>query len=175
MLGTLILTGGGSSRMGADKAEILWGDRRAIDLVHDLAIACGAARVVTVGGRDYGYSFVADAALGPVGGVLSGAATLTVEGIDRLLVLAVDAPTITPADLGPLLGAADGAAYEGLHLPFVTPIARLAREAQPGWPLARLVERSGLLSLPPPAGAAHRLRGANTPGERDALLKALGG
>ncbi|HEY0651236.1 NTP transferase domain-containing protein, partial [Phenylobacterium sp.] len=48
-LGVVILTGGASSRMGADKAALLWGGRRAVDRLADLARELGAAAVLTSG------------------------------------------------------------------------------------------------------------------------------
>ncbi|HEV7157215.1 MAG TPA: NTP transferase domain-containing protein [Caulobacteraceae bacterium] len=172
MLGAVILVGGASSRMGADKAAQDWGGTRAVDLAARLALRAGAALVVTAGG-DYGWPFVADPAPGegPVGGILAGAARLRREGLARCLLLAVDAPTITPADLAPLLGAdAPGAAFAGYPLPAVIDLGSLPHAARPDWPIARLIERAGLILLAPPEAARERLRGANTPAERAALL-----
>jgi len=176
MLGALVLTGGGSTRMGTDKAAISWLGRRAVDRVAATAQALGAAPVLTVGARDYGHPFVADATpgAGPVGGVLAGAQALRARGCDRALVLAVDAPTVTPEDLAPLLAAAArAAAYEGLHLPLVMALAAVAPDAQAGWPMARLLEAAGAVRLACPAQARLRLRGANTPQEQEQLLAAL--
>ena len=173
-LGAIILVGGASSRMGADKASQDWGGRRAVDRVADLARAVGAEMVITAGG-DYGLPFVADPAplAGPTGGVLAGVRTLKSAGLTRALVLAVDAPTLTFADLAPLLAApAPGAFYDGHPLPAVTALAPMPLEAPPDWPLRRLVETAGLAALPCPAAIVARLRGANTPAERAALLKA---
>lgn len=166
-LGAIILCGGGSRRMGRDKAALDWDGRRAVDRVADLACAVGAEALVTAG-ADLGWPWVADdaAGAGPVGGVLAGARAL---GTTRLLVLAVDAPTITSDDLAPLL--AKGGCYEGLPLPMALDAAALPADAEAGWPLRRLVERAGLVALPVPDGALLRLRGANTPEERDGLLR----
>lgn len=166
-LGAIILCGGASRRMGRDKAALDWDGRRAVDRVADLARGGGAQVLVTAGG-DLGLPWVADdaAGAGPVGGVLAGARAL---GTSRLLVLAVDAPTITPDDLAPLL--ATGGYYEGLPVPMVLDAAALPPDAEAGWPLRRLVERAGLVALPVPEDALARLRGANTPEERDALLR----
>lgn len=172
----MILTGGASSRMGVDKATMLWRGRTAIDRVAALAAAIGAEPVISVGARDYGLVFVQDERPlgGPVGGVLAGAAALQAAGCARALVLAVDAPTLQAADLAPLLDAAGpGAAYEGLHLPMVIDLAVIPTDAAPGWPLARLVERAGLARVACPPDVAARIRGANTPGERDALLASM--
>ncbi|ALL12529.1 molybdenum cofactor guanylyltransferase [Caulobacter henricii] len=171
--GALILTGGGSRRMGVDKASQDWGGARAVDLLAALAQAVGAGQVLTVG-ADHGLSFVPDPqpGAGPVGGVLAGAAALASVGLARALVLAVDAPTLTPEDLAPLLAAqSPGAAFEGLPLPMALSLEALPAEAEAGWPLRRLVERASLTILPVPIGAQARLRGANTPEERAGLLR----
>jgi len=86
-----------------------------------------------------------------------------------MLVLAVDAPTVQPSDLAPLLAAPEGAAFDGLHLPFTAPLSRLPRDPRPDWPLARLVDAAGIAILKPPVGTVDHLRGANTPMERAAL------
>jgi molybdenum cofactor guanylyltransferase len=166
-LGAIILCGGASRRMGRDKAVLDWGGRRAVDRVADLARAAGADALITAG-ADLGLPWAPDdaAGAGPVGGVLAGAKAL---GTARLLVLAVDAPTVTLEDLAPLL--AKGGFYEGLPVPMVVESAALPIEAEAGWPLRRLVERSGLTAMPVPEGALARLRGANTPEEFEALSR----
>lgn len=166
-LGAIILCGGASRRMGRDKAVLDWNGARAVDRVAALARAVGAEALVTAG-ADLGLPWVADDAAfaGPVGGVLAGARAL---GAARLLVLAVDAPTALPEDLAPLL--AGGGYYEGLPVPMVVEASALPADADAGWPLRRFVERAGLVSLPVPEGAMDRLRGANTPDERERLLR----
>ena len=169
--GAIILTGGGSLRMGADKAVLDWDGQRAVDRVAALAAAVGAVRVLTAG-RDHGLEHVEDPepGAGPVGGVLAGARALAASGLARMLVLAVDAPTVTVDDLAPLLAAAGpGAFYAGLPVPMSVTLAALPGEAEAGWPLRRLVERAGLLALPCDEAVRARLRGANTPEERAAL------
>jgi molybdopterin-guanine dinucleotide biosynthesis protein A len=175
-LGAMILSGGASSRMGADKGELDWLGLRAIDRVADVARKVGAASVVTVGARDYGLPHVVEdpPLSGPVGGVLMGAAFLRAAGCTRALVLAVDAPTLTAEDLAPLLRAPPpGAAFQGLHVPLVFELAALPEDTEPGWPMARFAERSGVSRLPCAAHAYPRLRGANTPQEREDLLREL--
>ncbi|QUD87931.1 NTP transferase domain-containing protein [Phenylobacterium montanum] len=169
--GAVILVGGRSSRMGADKALLDWGGRRAVDAVAETAREAGAALVLTAGG-DYGLPFVPDPSpfAGPVAGVLAGLAALAAQGFDRGLVLAVDAPTLTATDLAPLLAApAPGAMFEGFPLPMTAPCAPLPPDAEADWPLRRLAERLGLARLPCPDGAEARLSGANTPAERASL------
>jgi molybdopterin-guanine dinucleotide biosynthesis protein A len=170
-LGAVILAGGASARMGTDKALIDWAGERAIDRVAALAQSAGAD-VIVIAGADLGWPFINDGGQGPVGGVLAGAAWLAERNISRALVLAVDAPIVTKGDLRPLLDApAPGAAYAGLPLPMVMDLAALPGGTEPSWPLERLIERARLFRPEPAADARARLRGANTPAERAALLK----
>lgn len=173
-LGAIILTGGASSRMGEDKAAQDWRGRRAVDRVAALARAAGAEATVTVGATDYGLPLIADDPPlgGPVGGVLFGAAALAEAGCDRIIVLAVDAPTIRLEDIQPLLSSG-GAAFEGFHLPLVMRLADAPVGAEHDWPMSRLIERAGLSRPPCPTEAQSRIRGANTLAEREALLLEL--
>ena len=169
-LGVLILSGGRSVRMGDDKALLDWGGRRAIDRVAAIAAAVGAQEIRSVGPGDYGLERVLDARAGPAGALLAGAAALRAAGCHRVLVLAVDAPTLTAADLAPLLAAVPpGAAYEDLHLPVVLDVASVPFDAAADLPLKRLLAMAGVARPPPPPGAQARLRGANTPEERAIL------
>jgi molybdopterin-guanine dinucleotide biosynthesis protein A len=175
-LGAMILTGGASSRMGEDKAALPWLGVRAVDRVAAVAVALGANPVMTVGVEAYGLPHVNDSRPqgGPVGGVLAGAAALRAAGCDRALVLAVDAPTLRTEDLAPLLDQpGPGAAFDGLHLPMALDLFAVPAGAQEDWPMARLVERAKLAQLACPPEAFARVRGANTPEEREALLTAL--
>ena len=175
-LGCLILTGGASSRMGEDKACADWLGRRAVDRVADLARAVGATTVLTVGPRKLGLDAVTDeqAGGGPVAGIVAGCATLHAGGCERALVLAVDAPTIRAPDLASLLDAPPpGAAFAHLHFPLVIDLASLPATIGAHRSVARLVTSAGLTLVEPPAEGYRRLRGANTPEERVALLREL--
>lgn len=174
-LGVIILTGGASSRMGSDKAVLDWNGRRAVDRLAELARNLGAAGVVTAGAGSYGLPVVVEdpPGSGPAAGILAAAATLR-PACARVLVLAVDAPTIVAADLTPLLHAPfPGAFFEGLNLPLVADLAALPGEDAGGWSIRRLIQAAGLTSVTCPAGPLDRLRGANSPEERIALLNAL--
>jgi molybdopterin-guanine dinucleotide biosynthesis protein A len=160
--------------MGREKAALDWNGRRAVDRLADLAQAAGCAFVVSAG-ADHGFAFVPDPPVkGPVGGLLAGAAAVKARGLARALVLAVDAPTIRAEDLAPLLAAGPpGAIYDGLPLPMTIDLDALPANAEADWPLFRLTEAAGLARLPCPPQAFARLRGANTPDEREALLAEL--
>ena len=173
-LGALILTGGASSRMGEDKALLEWGGVRAVDRLVALAREVGCDPVFTVGGPGYGHPHLDDPVRfgGPVGGILAGAAALRRASVQRALVLAIDAPTLTGEDLRPLLDSpAPGAAFDGYPLPMVLDLQSIPPDAEADWPIRRLVARSGLVLLPSAPEAGPRLKGANTPAERAALLR----
>ena len=171
-LGAVVLTGGSSSRMGEDKASLRWDGVRAVDRITALGRAVGAIEVVTVGRLEYGPANIGDNLLsGPVGGVLLGVAALRTT-CQRVLVLAVDAPTIEPDDLRPLLvSPSPGAAFEGLHLPLVLDVDALPADLAANSSVTMLIAAARLLRLPCPDVARLRLRGANTPEERDLLLR----
>jgi molybdopterin-guanine dinucleotide biosynthesis protein A len=175
-LGFLILAGGRSSRMGTDKAGQLWAGRRAVDRLAELSRAIGAEALMTAGPRDYGWPFAADEGDdgGPVAGLAAGGAALGRLGCTRILAVAVDAPTITPADLGPLIAApSPGGAYADLNLPLAWDLSATPAGAGGGWSVRRFIDAAGLARLACPADAEPRLRGANTPAERAALLAGL--
>jgi molybdopterin-guanine dinucleotide biosynthesis protein A len=173
-LGGIILAGGASRRMGQDKAALDWNGRRAVDRLAALAQAVGCTWTLTAG-ADHGLPFVPDPpGKGPVGGVLAGLEALRGRGLTRALVLAVDAPTLRPEDLQPLLDAPPpGAAYEGLTMPMVVALSAVPAEAQGDWSMFRLIEASGLAVLPAEPSARLRIRGANTPEERAVLQEEL--
>ncbi len=174
-LGVAILVGGASRRMGSDKALLQWGGKRAVDRCAALGAALGAEHVLTAGG-DYGLDFVLDPSpqAGPVAGVLAAADWMEKRGLSHILVLAVDAPTLTATDLAPLLAQPSGAYFDSFPLPFFASIAALDQTAPADWPMRRLIERAGLAALPVRPGLAGHLQGANTPDERLALVQAAG-
>lgn len=172
-LGAAILLGGRSLRMGRDKAFLDWNGRTAVDRVFATAAEAGAEVALGVGRDVPGRTSVIDDKAGPAGGVMLAVRQLREAGCGRALILAVDAPTLTADDLAPLLEAPQGAAYEQQHLPMVLPLAAMPTEAEPGWPLGRLIERAGLARLVCPAERLARVRGANTPEEHAALLADL--
>ena len=105
-----VLTGGGSKRMGSDKALLPF---RKTTLLENVAAAVqSAAGSVTLVGHParyagLGYPVLADArpGFGPVAGI---AAALAATTADWNLIVACDMPLITPAFLQDLLAAAAG-------------------------------------------------------------------
>ena len=172
-LAAIVLTGGRSTRMGEDKGARFWGTRRAVDWLVDLAGKVGAAQVITAGGFEYGYDHVMDPTLhaGPVSGLLAGLDMLP-SRFSRVLVLAVDAPTILESDLSPLIAAGSpGASFSGMPLPMVIDASIRPADVQSDWPLRRFVERAGLIQLVASPDSLARLRGANTPEEQALLMR----
>lgn len=96
-----ILTGGRSSRMGRDKAEVVIGDKTMLEWVSD---ACDSARVPTVllGPPREGYEAIPDAvhAHGPLAGLATALDRLEFE---RVLLIAVDQPFVRPETLRSLV------------------------------------------------------------------------
>jgi len=171
-LAAVILAGGASRRMGEDKASQIWNGQRAVDIAASCARDAGAAFVMTAG-ADHGLPFVLDPSpqAGPVAGVIAALPRLRAQGADRMLLLAVDAPLLRPGDLRVLAAASGaGAVYAGFPLPAALRLDAIPVDAENDWPLRRLVERAGATTLPCPEALAQRLKGANTPQDREALM-----
>lgn len=176
LLSALILTGGASSRMGEDKGALDWLGQRAVDKVDKLARDVGAQKVLTVGRRSFGLDAVTGEEEGgwPVSGILAGCAALKSAGYERALVLAVDAPTIKPSDLADLVAAPEpGAAFAHLHFPFLIFVDAIPPAIGSGHSVARFITAADLNLIETGEDSYGRLRGANTPEERGALLKEL--
>jgi molybdenum cofactor guanylyltransferase len=172
-LAAIILAGGRSQRMGQDKASLVWNGQTSIDRLAAISAARGVTKVMVAGG-DYGLPFTPDPVVfgGPVGGLLAAATAL--RGARRLLVLAVDAPTLTPEDLDPLLSApAPGAAYAFLPLPMVVSYDALPWGLAADASLRRFITEAGLSEVRAPPSALIRLRGANTLEELRLLRRSI--
>jgi molybdopterin-guanine dinucleotide biosynthesis protein A len=107
----LLLAGGSSSRMGADKAELRFEGEPLVRLVADLlARACGEVAVASGDGRRLawlGLPQVADVvpSAGPLAGLVAG---LEVARTELVAVVAVDMPFASPAVLELLAERWDG-------------------------------------------------------------------
>lgn len=119
----LVLAGGKSSRMGRDKAGLIWADGRSfLDRAIDLLEQAGCARVIVSGERP-GYDCVPDRwpGQGPLGGIAS-VLSACPELTGPWLIVPVDMPQLEVDDLAPLQSAGqgrDGAVFSGLPLPMV--------------------------------------------------------
>lgn len=101
-----VLTGGRSSRMGQDKADVLVGDRTMLQMVGSALLAAVGSTVVLGPHRD-GWECWPDSvhADGPLAGI---ATALSRTDADRVVVVAVDHPFVQAATLGRLVDRSDG-------------------------------------------------------------------
>ncbi len=180
----VVLAGGRSQRMGADKARLEWRGQSLIDRAVALLRATGCSRVVVSG--DYPeYAHVADRFpdRGPLGGLASVA---EVARESRWLVTAVDQPLLDAALLRPLLDGllvgVESARCLCRYGEEPLPMALMLSADTRRWLLSAvagdsghrslkaLQERLRIHALPADAGTRARLRGANTPDEWETLL-----
>ena len=105
----VVLTGGASTRMGADKALLRLGGRPLAAIAADALTGAGATEVFCVGGdldglRAAGLDAVADdhPGQGPLGGLLT---ALGLATDDLVVVLSCDLPTIDPPSVQTLVAA----------------------------------------------------------------------
>ena len=105
-----MLTGGGAARLGgADKASIEVGDRTLLE--HVVAALVDATEIVVVGSgvptsRPVTFTREDPAGGGPVAGLLAGLEAFA-RRPDRVVVLAVDMPMVSPDTVRRLLAAAE--------------------------------------------------------------------
>jgi len=180
----VVLAGGQSQRMGADKARLQWRGQSLIDRALSALRASGCTRII-VSGNYPDYAHVADRypERGPLGGLASIAA---VAPESRWLVLAVDQPLVDTALLRPLLDgllagvecARSVCRYGEEPLPMALVVSvdtrRWLQSAVCGdagrRSLQALQDRLRIHALPADASLRARLRGANTPDEWQTLM-----
>ncbi len=174
--GALILAGGRSSRMGADKASLPYRGVTLLSHMRDLAARAGAASVL-VGGGPRGDLEDPVAGAGPAASLCALAEYARLKTVPlRWAVLPVDMPLLAPAVIR-RLAAAPGraAAFAGHPLPLAFTLdaaaravlervkARLvARESIAVWRVLNLLEGQDLTA---DADEAAQLINANTPDE----------
>lgn len=168
----VVLAGGRSSRMGRDKAGLVWRGKPLLQHMGDLLREAGAARVVVSGDYpDAGGIPDSERGLGPLGGIASVADALP-DG--PLLIVPVDMPMITVPLLARLAGIdarcvclhehmlpmrlqldarLRGWLQDALRLPPSRRSLRALHAAQDG------------VSLPLPDDVAAQLGNLNTPGQ----------
>ena len=117
----IILAGGKSSRMRANKAELLYHGKRLIDHMADV-LRCSGIVEIYVSGSCAGYASIGDVIpdRGPVGGILSVVCALQSSVFSAGLIVPVDMPLINTMLLTPLLqtqGDHDAVGYQGYPLP----------------------------------------------------------
>ncbi len=114
-VGGLVLCGGRSERMGADKAWLPFGDeyllQRVVRIVKDIAqrvvVAAGQGQVLPPLPGDVAVARDAHEDAGPLAGLSAGLAALE-DSCETALVVACDHPLITPDFLGSLIRSLRG-------------------------------------------------------------------
>jgi molybdenum cofactor guanylyltransferase len=139
-LGGLVLAGGGSRRMGLDKAALELGGLSFLDRAIALLQAAGAEDLRIAGRPDLpGGLADAEPGGGPARALLGALDGLPVH-LDPVLVVPVDMPLLQAGDLVALLGAGEAAAWADHPLPMC-----LSRRALAGIGADRPVSMHGLL------------------------------
>lgn len=165
-IGGVILAGGQSSRMGADKATLVLDGRTLLDRARHMLAECGvtSAGAILVSGRPDEPDGVPDSepGAGPAHGARDALAALNARGFTRAIIIPVDMPRLTPAHLQPLLSASgSAAAYADQPLPCVVDTQAVPNDAAPS--LFGLLTAHGVTWLACPADAAAALTSINTP------------
>jgi len=119
VLAGVVLAGGRSSRMGTSKAHLLWRGRPLVAHMVDTLLQAGCHDVYISGQID-GYVGIPDAEPGQGPAVAVATLLRRFAGrYERLLIVPVDMPLLTPATLAVLLGAEGSACFADLPLPAV--------------------------------------------------------
>jgi molybdenum cofactor guanylyltransferase len=167
----LLLAGGGSTRMGRDKALLEFEGRPLIEHMRGLLAALPLGRVL-VSGRRPGFQGIED--LAPGRGPLAGIASVAIGLPDcQLLVLPLDMPRLQAGLLQRLLDAPPAACvrFAGLPLPMRLRVDAALRAWLRGWledaqaprALHRLQAQLSTIELEPALAERPQLQNCNTP------------
>ncbi|WP_252178479.1 molybdenum cofactor guanylyltransferase [Endozoicomonas sp. 4G] len=173
----LVLAGGRSSRMGQDKARLLWQNIPLFQHMQNLLYESGVDRVL-LSGAQFGNRALADKIPGK--GPLSGihvAIDVLPDGVN-LLVVPVDMPLLPPEACRELVSAIaeQGRAvmFETFSLPLVLPVNSQLRSAvnralssqdHKDYSLRRLFDRLQGVTVPLPEEMVVHFQNTNTPDE----------
>ena len=172
-LAGLILAGGGSTRMGHDKALLALDGLTLLDRARALLTEAGATRILVAGRPDVENGF---ADVTPGGGPARAArdALLALADADCAvaLVVPVDMPLLTPEAFAPLIAAAaaGGAVYDGHPLPFCARLFAPTLDALEPNSLRDLLDGLGAVRLPPAGLDDSVFTNVNTPEDWRALV-----
>lgn len=160
----IVLSGGQSSRMGKDKAGLVWGGQSFLDHARERLTACGCNLVRISGGEGQGAipDTLSDA--GPARAIFDVIKALGLE-TGGYLFLPVDAPLLTAADLRRLTGSTRPRAFEGHPLPCFIPAAVNVPETPSGTSVYHLLESLDVEWLDAGDDLTQRLFNVNTPAD----------
>lgn len=141
----IVLAGGNSSRMGENKAHLLYEGRSLLDHMINLLGESGCAQIYVSG--DYkGYACLEDHKPG------AGPAAAMADIINRfsppkkLVFVPVDMPFLTPDLLSGLMGQSEGAFYADKHFPAMIPAQDISQSFE-GQPVMSLFDFLGMKML----------------------------
>lgn len=148
----IILAGGQSSRMGRDKAKLVYQGRNLLDLMAEKVGACGVSEVL-VSGEAAGYRCLADETpwQGPARAILGMAKRL--GEFNAALFVPVDMPLMTGSLLNVLLQSKAGGFYARHFLPACIPLQSLTPELERDFvgqnlSVEKLLQAAGVLEFP---------------------------
>jgi molybdopterin-guanine dinucleotide biosynthesis protein A len=165
-LAGLILAGGGSTRMGRDKTQLLLDGVTLLDRARALLREAGAASIAIAGRSDV-EGGIPD--LRPGGGPARATAdallALADAGHELALVIPVDMPLMSVATLEPLIAAASAgaAAYERHPLPLCARLNAATLEAAAPDSMKDLLEALSAIRLPVEGLDPRQFTNVNTP------------
>ncbi|MEE2525726.1 NTP transferase domain-containing protein [Hyphobacterium sp. HN65] len=167
-LAGIILTGGQSSRMGEDKAGLVWKGQSFLDHARDRLAGAGC-NLVRISGRA-GDDAIPDTMknAGPARAIFDVIEALRLEA-GGYLFLPVDLPLLTAADLCRLTGATRPRAFKGHPLPCFIPAGSDLPETPSGRSVYRLLETMDVEWMDAGHDLAQRLFNVNTPDDLDRL------
>lgn len=155
----LILAGGGSRRMGSDKATLRFNGRPLLQHARKMLQQCCAAKIHVVGRPEEPDGLPDEApGSGPAHAIRSAAREI---GEGRLLVIPVDMPLLEPADLLELTGPAS--AWRDHPLPCLLPAPAAAKAPDSARSMRALLDACGAIWLDPGPHRLERLVNINTP------------
>tara|TARA_R110000868_G_scaffold124025_1_gene328079 strand:+ start:5941 stop:6489 length:549 start_codon:yes stop_codon:yes gene_type:complete len=165
----LILAGGQSIRMGQDKASLMWEGETLLSRARTLLRNAGLD-AIHVGGRPDQPDGLPDsvAHAGPARAILDAAGLLRGQ-YDHLLVIPVDMPLLSPAQLTPLLGARPSEAryWQDHPLPALIPVEAcctlISDDIHSIKRLLTTLNAKPLATAPEEAGPADPFSNINTP------------
>jgi molybdopterin-guanine dinucleotide biosynthesis protein A len=171
-LAGLILAGGGSTRMGRDKALLELGGVTLLERARALLKEVGAERILVAGRADVegGFADVAPGG-GPARAARDALLALADAECELALVIPVDMPLLTVPALEPLIAAAaaGGAAYENHPLPFCARLYGPTLHAMEPNSLRDLLDAVGAVRLPVMGFDENVFANVNTPEDWAAL------
>jgi len=165
-IGGVILAGGQSTRMGADKANLVLDGRTLLDRARHLLMACDVKHPgsIIVSGRPDEPDGLADTrpGSGPAHAARDALAALNARGFGRAIIIPVDMPRLTLAHIAPLLSTSGlAAAYADQPLPCVVDTTTIPGDETPS--LFGLLTARGVTWAARPDDAAAALASVNTP------------